>query len=344
MSFLSKVSARYYEVKAHENYCFPFVEKTKALVPPQVDLADLSDAYDSLAGYMESDDREKTKKNWLSSLSNAKVIKITLENFNEFKFYGHGQSFTKDPQEHGNSDLSTMGAAIALKIQGNYYIADGQHRAAEAMLRNQGFDLYVIPADWATYYPESRRRWNLKVDTNDRHTMSKLKEKIQAAYVISETAKLDPSAFKPSQFSPDDGEDGIDIPDHPPKILYHVTNKKNLASIKKKGLVPKVGTVTRAGHGDKNSPATPMVYLSDTVAPGILGTHKTDAIIIAVDPKENNISLFTGYELVEIDSGGGWGSETTGEGDFPIGIETGDFFSEGTVTPLAFYDYKGNPI
>jgi len=175
--------------------------------------------------------------------------------------------------------------------------------------------------------------------------MFKLKEKIKAAYIISEisAAKLDSSAFKPSKFSPDDGDDGIDLPDHPPKILYHVTNKKNLASIKKKGLTPKVGAITRSAHGDENNPATPMVYLSDVVAPGILGMHKTDAIIITVDPKENNIFLFTGYELVEINSGGGWGSETS-EGDFPIGIEPGDFFSEDTVTPLAFYDYKGNPI
>ena len=176
--------------------------------------------------------------------------------------------------------------------------------------------------------------------------MLKLKEKIKAAYVISEkipAAKLDdPSAFKPSKFSPDDMNE-VELLDHPPRILYHVTNKKNLASIKKKGLVPKVGSVTRSAHGDKNNPATPMVYLSDVVASGILGINKKDAIIITVDPRDNNISLFTGTELVEIDSSGGWGA-TTEEGDFPIGIEAGDFFSEGTVTPLAFYDYKGNPI
>jgi hypothetical protein len=108
--------------------------------------------------------------------------------------------------------------------------------------------------------------------------------------ILALPQKLDPSAFKTKQRDYDD--DGqVDLPDHPPKLLYHVTHKKNLDSIKKKGLIPKIGSVTRSAHGDKENPATPLVYLLDTVASGILKTFGKDAIIITVDPKIEAASL-----------------------------------------------------
>jgi len=173
------------------------------------------------------------------------------------------------------------------------------------------------------------------------HESNSFYRKVHATYKIIIASKLDPSAFKPSPYY--DSEEGmVDLEAKPPKILYHVTHIKNLSSIRKKGLLPKVGEVTRSAHGDERHAATPLVYLSDKVAPGILGTFGKDALIITVDPSENNIWFFTGNELVEVYSDK-WG-KTIEEGDFPIGIEVGDFYSEVKVVPKEFFDYKGNSI
>jgi hypothetical protein len=159
--------------------------------------------------------------------------------------------------------------------------------------------------------------------------------------IIADKSGLDPKAFGKSPYY--DSEDGqVDLEQNPPKVLYHVTHKKNLDAIRKKGLLPKVGSITRSAHGDETHSATPLVYLSDKVAPGIKGTFGKDAIIITVDPAKNDIWFFTGNELVEVRDGY-WG-QIISEGDFPIGIETGDFYSEQKVDPDSFYNYKGNPI
>jgi hypothetical protein len=167
---------------------------------------------------------------------------------------------------------------------------------------------------------------------------------IKALSKVVESDKLDPSLF--TRKTTDDGfdDDNVEMPSSPPKILYHVTHKKNLESIMRQGLVPKIGSVTRSAHGDRDNPATPLVYLLDTIAPGILGSFKKDAIIIAVDPdpSKNDIWFFTG-ESLEQHYGNTWG-ETIEEGDFPIGIEAGDYYSESKVTPEAYYDYEGNEI
>jgi hypothetical protein len=144
--------------------------------------------------------------------------------------------------------------------------------------------------------------------------------------------------------SDDLDDDGYIEPlDNPPNVLYHVTNIKNLESIRKKGLVPRVGQITKSGHGDSRNPATPMVYLLDTIAPGIYRTLGKNALIIEVSPEENDVWFFTGYELMQL-SGSNWWGETIDDGDFPVGIEPGDYYSESKVVPKAFYDYKGNPI
>lgn len=147
--------------------------------------------------------------------------------------------------------------------------------------------------------------------------------------------------FGPSAYDSDD-YGMVELPASPPKQLYHVTHIKNLQSIKKKGLVPKVGEITRSAHGDPQNPASPMVYLSDRVAPGILHKLKKDALIISVNPNDNDIWLFTGDQIVEVNNGR-WGHSIE-EGDFPVGIEPGDFYSESTVTPDKFYDYQGKEI
>lgn len=154
--------------------------------------------------------------------------------------------------------------------------------------------------------------------------------------------KLPPSAFKRVRKNSDE-DDGVDLPDKPPSVLYHVTALSNLNSIKQKGLEPAIGDITRSAHGDSDNPATPLVYLLDSVASGILQKHGKEALIVTVDPKANDIWFFTGMELAEISGLEGWG-DIIDEGDFPIGIETGDYYSEVTVTPLKFYDYKGNEL
>jgi len=140
----------------------------------------------------------------------------------------------------------------------------------------------------------------------------------------------------------DDFSGIIDLPSKPPSVLYHVTHKKNLESIKKNGLTPKVGNITQSAHGDKIHPANPLVYLADDIASGIYKSFGKNAIIITVDPRENDIWFFTGDALVQHD-GSRWGKEID-EGDFPIGIEVGDYFSEEKVIPVSFYDYRGNEL
>lgn len=152
--------------------------------------------------------------------------------------------------------------------------------------------------------------------------------------------KLDVNKLLKSRFSDDDGGDYVEPPSTPPKQLYHVTHRKNLDSIRKKGLTPKIGDVTKSAHGDRENPATPLVYLLDGIAPGIF--EGKDSVIITVDPSENDIWYFSGYELIR--HGGSYWGEEISEGDFPIGIEPGDYYSESKVVPSGFFDYRGNEI
>jgi len=107
------------------------------------------------------------------------------------------------------------------------------------------------------------------------------------------------------------------------KVLYHVTQKKNLPSIMKKGLVPQVGPNTDAGHGDDENPAEPLVYLLDKPASGLL--NKT-AVTLAIKTRNYNIYYFDGHGIE-----GPEGYQE--EGDYPVGIEPGDYFTYDTIDP-----------
>lgn len=103
--------------------------------------------------------------------------------------------------------------------------------------------------------------------------------------------------------------------------LYHITKKKNLANILKIGLEPRVGEITRAGHG---SEAQPLVYLLDKPAPGL---KNKDSVVLEISPEENNIFFYDGYGLRELD--GPYHEHV----DIPVGVEEGDWFTEEVINP-----------
>lgn len=57
------------------------------------------------------------------------------------------------------------------------------------------------------------------------------------------------SLFTKHPIEDEDFSGVVDLPSKPPAILYHVTHKKNLEDIKKRGLTPRVGDITQSAHG-----------------------------------------------------------------------------------------------
>jgi GNAT superfamily N-acetyltransferase len=116
-------------------------------------------------------------------------------------------------------------------------------------------------------------------------------------------------------------------------ILYHATDKKNLPSILKRGLVPSVGKATMAGHG---SEAPKLVYFTDDLERlkrGGLG-HK-DLVIFAVDTSLNTIYHFDGYGIQEL-GGRYYDPASTSPDEMeipPVGVEEDDYFTYETISP-----------
>ena len=121
--------------------------------------------------------------------------------------------------------------------------------------------------------------------------------------------------------------------------LYHVTQIKNLDSIKKNGLTPKIGERTRGGHGKVSNK---LIFLSDKPELGLLKNKKA-ALILEIDPSKYTIHHAEGDSVEDIKELGGryWNSTE----DWPEGVEEGDYFSyEPKIIPSKYYDFKMKAI
>jgi len=120
-----------------------------------------------------------------------------------------------------------------------------------------------------------------------------------------------------------------------PKKLYHVTNIKNMESIKKTGLTPSVGEITDKAHGSKSEK---LVYLLETPASGILSDLGKDALVLEVNTKDYSIYYYDGYAIREV------GGRYLENEDIPVGVEEGDFYSYEIITPSKYLDHNMKEI
>jgi GNAT superfamily N-acetyltransferase len=117
-----------------------------------------------------------------------------------------------------------------------------------------------------------------------------------------------------------------------PKKLYHVTSRRNLPSILKRGLIPSVGEITTMGH---SADAPKMVFLIEDPAGPLRGLGHKDAIALEVDVTHNTIYHFDGYGIQEL-GGKYYDPASTGPEEMeipPVGVEDGDFFTFETIEP-----------
>lgn len=149
--FINKINAHYQVVTA--NLVSKRIRKIEPYLPPSVDKSDLEEATEFGSDAFEMSDNE-----FIQAIKRGELLKILPEDVDAYEFYGHGHSFTKDPQEHGKKDITKMAPAIVFNCDSKYFILDGQHRIAQAVEDKSAFYMFSIPVPkYMLQYLKKRR-------------------------------------------------------------------------------------------------------------------------------------------------------------------------------------------